>query len=82
MATEAAAVAVDVNDYAGKLIMAVKVGDTKVEALERLSGIRGVLMDNKGVGLLDADLISLESGPYVFKAKKQQQNGKLLFSYS
>jgi hypothetical protein len=57
-----------VNDYAGKLIMAVKVkvGDTKVEALERLSGIRGVLMDNKGVGLLDADLISLESGPYVF----------------
>jgi hypothetical protein len=72
MATEAAATAVQVNDAQGNSLGKVKVGDTKMEALERLDRSGG-LFDKNDVGLLAAECITLEGGPYVLKERQQQQ---------
>ena len=70
----------DVIDEEGKSLGKVKVGDTKLQALERLSNVgAGGLYDKDDIGLLDTDLITAEGAPYVFKAQQpqQQQDGKL-----
>jgi hypothetical protein len=55
-----------VNDEEGNPLGNVRVGDTKLHALERLSRARG-LFDKEDVGLLHTDMITSEGGPYVFK---------------
>ena len=60
-----------VNDDRGKALGKVKVGETKLKALERLSRIGlGGLYGKDDVGLLDDDLITAEGAPYVFKPSK------------
>ena len=62
---------VQVKDERGKALGKVKVGETKLKALERLSRIGlGGLYDKDDVGLLDDDLITGEGAPYVFKPSK------------
>ena len=52
----------------------IRVGDTKLQALERLGRVGGGgLYDNEDIGLLDIALISAEEGPYVFKPSSSQQ---------
>ena len=74
--------AVEVNDENGDCLGKVKVGDTKLQALQRLSRAGG-LFDKDDVGLLDSDSITAEGGPYVFKKivpevqPQQQQYGEL-----
>jgi len=57
-----------VYDKNGDELGRIKVGDTKVQALERLScPCGGGLFDSENVGLLNTDLIAVEGAPYVFK---------------
>ena len=64
----------DVNNEQGKKLGSVKVGDTKLEALQRLSWLGpGGLVDKNGFGLLDNEKIDENSGPYVFKPTQSQQ---------
>ena len=71
---------VQVNDQEGNSLGNVRVGDTKQEALERLSVGAGGLFDNDN-GLLNSELITADGAPYVFKQQQQQQqqqqDGKL-----
>ena len=64
----------NVNDEQGETLGSVKVGDTKLEALQRLSWLGpGGLLDKNGFGLLDNEKIDENSGPYVFKPTLSQQ---------
>lgn len=64
---------VEVRDGMGELLGKVRVGDTKLQALERLGRVgAGGLYDRQNVGLLDAELLSAEGGPYVFKSSSKQ----------
>lgn len=63
---------VSVNSEEGKLLVKVKIGDTKLQALQRLGQNAGILADKDGVGLLDNDLITAEGAPYVLKQQQQQ----------
>jgi hypothetical protein len=66
--------AVQVNDGTGKPLGKVMVGDTKLEALERLADLgAGGLRDKDDLGLLDTELITAEGAPYVFKPLQQQK---------
>lgn len=65
---------VQVNDGEGQSLGRVRVGDTKQEALERLSLVGG-LFDKDDVGLLNDDQVTAEGGPYTFKV--QQRRGVL-----
>ena len=56
-----------VNSEEGKLLVKVKVGDSKLQAFQRLGQNAGILADKDGVGLLDIDFITKEGAPYVFK---------------
>ena len=59
---------VEVKDGIGRLLGKVRVGDTKLQALERLGLVgAGGLFDRQDVGLLDAEILSAEGGPHVFK---------------
>ena len=59
---------VQVNDENGKPLGKVKVGDTKLQALERLSRVgAGGLYDKYDIGLLDSESITAEAAPYIFK---------------
>ena len=58
---------VQVKDEAGNPLASVRVGDTKLQALQRLSPRRGILVDKDDLGLLDSDTVSIERGPYVLK---------------
>jgi hypothetical protein len=68
-----------VNDKDGEAIAKVRVGDTKIKALNRLSQVHGLLVDKYGVGLADDDLITAEDAPYTFTPVSQQPqpHGKL-----
>ena len=71
--------AVQVNDAQGNpLEELLLVGDTKEEALQRLShyGPGGLVRKDK-IGLRDTELITAEGAPYVFKRQQHQQNGEL-----
>jgi hypothetical protein len=61
-------VVVQVNDEQGKPLAKVKVGDTKEEALQRLShyGAGGLVSKDK-IGLRDADRITADGAPYTFQ---------------
>ena len=62
------------SDENGNVLGRVKVGDTKLQALERLSLVgAGGLCDKDDFGLLDSDTITAGQGPYVFKPQKQLQ---------
>lgn len=68
---------VEVRDDKGTLLGRVRVGDTKLQALERLGRVEaGGLFDREDVGLLDEERISLEDGPYVFKPTTNPQEKK------
>ena len=54
-------------DEAGKSLGRVKVGDTKLQALQRLSPRQGILVNKDDLGLLDSDTVSIERGPCVLK---------------
>ena len=55
---------VEVRDEKGELLGKVRVGDTKLQALERLGHVEpGVLMDREGVGLLNGDKTTAAGGP-------------------
>ena len=70
---------VQVNDDRGKALGKVKVGETKLKALERLSRIgQGGLYDKDDVGLLDDDIITGEGAPYVFKPSNSAQMEKVM----
>ena len=56
-----------VEDEAGNHLGDVREGDTKLDAMERLSLREGTLLDNKKLGLLDTDTVSFDKGPYVWK---------------
>jgi hypothetical protein len=58
--------AVQVNNAKGEPLGKVRIGDTKQEALERLS-LSGGLFDQEDVGLLNDDRITAEGAPYIFK---------------
>lgn len=58
--------AVQVKDEEGNVLGKVKVGDTKLQALERLSRVGG-LFDKDDIGLLNDDRITAKGGPYVWK---------------
>ena len=59
---------VEVRDDKGTVLGRVRVGDTKLQALERLGRVgAGGLYDGEDVGLLERDTISSNDGPYVFK---------------
>lgn len=68
-----------VNDKDGKAIAKVKVGDTKLAAINRLGQTHdGVLFEEKdGVGLTDTDVITAaDAAPYeLAPLPQQQQNG-------
>lgn len=64
---------VQVNDENGKSLGKVRVGDTKLQALERLSRVGdGGLYDKEDVGLLDNECITVEGAPYIFKPRELQ----------
>ena len=59
---------VQVNYENGDNLGKVKTGETKLQALERLSLVgAGGLYDKDDVGLLHNDCLTYEEGPYVFK---------------
>ena len=62
-----AATSVEVKDEAGTVLGRVRVGDTKVQALERLGRAGAGLYDREDVGLLYMDCITAEGAPYVSK---------------
>lgn len=65
---------VEVRDDKGTVLGRVRVGDTKLQALERLGRVgAGGLFDREDVGLLDLDTISPNNGPYVFKPTSKPQ---------
>ena len=64
---------VPVNSEEGKLLAKVKVGDNKLQALQRLGQKAGILADKDGIGLLDIDFITAEGAPYVFKLLQPQR---------
>lgn len=65
---------VEVKDNIGTVLGKVRIGDTKLQALERLGRVGvGGLFDCDDVGLLDNDVISAVGAPYVFKASSQDQ---------
>ena len=69
---------VDVKDETttGRVLGRVVVGDTKLQALERLGRAgAGGLYDREDVGLLDLDRISAEGAPYVFKSLSPSRPG-------
>lgn len=66
---------VQVKDEEGKALTMVRVGDTKVKALQRIGAKAGVLNDKDGVGLLDDDQITAEGAPYIFKPTQRQAGG-------
>ena len=68
---------VQVTDEAGKSLGRVKVGDTKLQALQRLSPRQGILVDKDDLGLLDSDTVSIERGPYVLKINAE--SGEIWF---
>ena len=71
---------VQVNDERGLPLGKVKVGETKLKALERLSHLgKGGLFDKDDVGLLDDDLINKEGAPYVFKKSEALDSPKTRF---
>ena len=55
----------------GKLLTKIRVGDSKLQALQRLGQKTGILEDNEGIALLDDDVITAEGAPYVFKRLEQ-----------
>lgn len=66
---------VQVTNENGEILGKVRVGDTKLQALERLSHVgTGGLHDKDDVGLLDNDCITIEEGPYVFKSNRKQRD--------
>jgi len=67
-APAAPAAAIPVHDEEGTLLAYVKVGDTKADALARLT-LEGMLVDKDGIALLDTDLLAKEGGPYVFTSE-------------
>ena len=68
---------VEVRDDEGTPLGRVRVGDTKLQALERLGRVgAGGLYDREDVGLLDEDKISPNDGPYVFKPTMNQREKK------
>jgi len=68
---------VEVRDDNGTLLGRVRVGDMKLQALERLGHVSaGGLFDCEDVGLLDKDRISPNDGPYVFKPTTNPQEKK------
>ncbi len=68
-----------VNDKDGAAIAKVRGGDTKIQALNRLSQGHGLLVDKHGAALADDDLITAEDAPYTFTPVSQQPqpHGKL-----
>ena len=71
------ATSVEVRDDKGTLLGRVRVGDTKLQALERLGRVgAGGLFDREDVGLLDEERISPNDGPYVFKPTTNPQEKK------
>lgn len=65
---------VEVRDDQGTILGRVRVGDTKLQALERLGRVgAGGLYDREDVGLLNGDTISSNDGPYVFKPTTKPQ---------
>jgi len=73
MATSATT-SVEVRDDQGTVLGKVRVGDTKLQALERLGRLgAGGLYDREDVGLLDGDTISSNDAPYVFKPTTNPQ---------
>lgn len=73
MAT-AATTSVEVRDNQGTVLGKARVGDTKLQALERLGRLgAGGLFDREDDGLLDGDTISSNDSPYVFKSTTNPQ---------
>jgi hypothetical protein len=58
-----------VNDEKLNFLAKVKVGDTKLKALQRLSPHGGILTDVNGLGLADDDVITEDGGPYTLTPK-------------
>ena len=66
-----------VKDETGNPLGKVKVGDSKAQALQRLSRT-GALFDKDNIGLLDTDTITTDGGPYTFRESTTKDAGGLL----
>lgn len=71
------ATAMAVKNENEKFLGKLQVGETKLQALDRLS--QGFLFDNEGIGLQNNQLIALEGAPYVLNPLLLgPSNGELL----
>ena len=62
---------VQVSDEKGEPLTKVKVGDTKLQALQRLGVRAEILSDKDGLALLDDDCIAADGEPYEWKPPPQ-----------
>ena len=60
-----------VTDDGGIVLGKVRVGDTKLQDLERLGVAAGGLFDRENVGLLNNETLNADDGPYVFKRVRE-----------
>lgn len=65
---------VDVCNEEGVLLAKVRVGETKVNVLERVGATTGILSDKDGFGLLNNDVVTYDGAPYVFKPSQEQKH--------